>query len=220
MLGAIDPVYQDPFGLDTSPTAATDTATPATPLQLDYYRQKVVEFQNVLNAMDSTATAASNIAWESLDPQLSSDMDDLLAQYNDKKGSFRAAAEALNFAINGINTVGANFPTVAIPAGLGFVPIAAAAAVAGAIAVAAALIIWGQTWIQGVNDRMKTGVILDAIQDPTQKARVAQQIANADIALQQSQQSPLASIANGVKWLAIAALAFFAYSAVTKFKNK
>ena len=67
---------------------------------------------------------------------------------------------------------------------------------------------------------MKTGVILDAIQDPTQKARVAQQIANADIALQQSQQSPLASIAGGVKWLAIAALAFFAYSAFTKFKNK
>jgi hypothetical protein len=212
--------YQDPFGLDTSPTAATDTVTPATPLQLDYYRQKVVEFQNVLNAMDTTATAASNLAWESLDPQLSSDMDDFLAQYNDKKGQFRAAAEALNFAINGVNTVGANFPTVKIPAGLGFVPIAAAAAVAGAIAVAAALIVWGQEWIKGVNDRMKTTIVLDAIKDPEQKARVATQIANADIALQQSQQSPLGSIAGGIKWIAIAALAFFAYSAFTKFQNK
>jgi len=82
------------------------------------------------------------------------------------------------------------------------------------------LIVWGQEWIKGVNDRMKTTIVLDAIKDPEQKARVATQIANADIALQQSQQSPLGSIASGIKWIAIAALAFFAYSAFTKFKNK
>jgi hypothetical protein len=211
--------YQDPFGFD-SPDAAIDTTGAATPLQLDYYRQKVVEFQNILNNLDQTATAATNLSWETLDPQLTDDLNAYLDQYNAKKGSFRTAAEALNFAINGINSVGANFPTVAIPSGLGFVPIAAAAGVAGAIAVAAALIVWGQEWIKGVNDRLKTSVVLDAIQDPAQKARVAENIAKTDQALAASQSSPLGSIASSIKWVAIAAVAYFAFVAYSKYSKK
>jgi len=198
---------------------STDSSGKITPFQLDYYRNKVVEFQNVLDQLDASAVQAMFLIDQDIDPELTADLQEYLFQYDQKKSSFRTAAEALNFAINGANQVGANFPMVKIPSGLGFVPLAAGAAIAGALAVAAALIVWGREWIAGLNDRLKVEMVLDKITDPQKRDSVAESIAKIDAAQKAADSSPLSSIANIVKWVGIAAVAYFALQAYQKYQK-
>jgi len=198
---------------------STDSTGKITPFQLDYYRNKVVEFQNVLTQLDASAIQAMFLIDEDIDPELTTDLQDFLFQYDRKKGQFRTAAEALNFAINGANQIGANFPTLKIPSTLGFVPLAAGAAIAGALAVAAGLIVWGREWIAGLNDRLKVSMVLDKITDPQKRDAVAESIAKIDAAQKAADSSPLSSIANIVKWVGIAAVAYFALTAYQKYQK-
>ena len=115
------------------------------PVSLSYYQQKIVEFQNLLNGMDKAYTAANDLYWENIDPALSEDLKKYLEDFDSKKWEFRAAAEALNLAVNGANLVGADFPNVTVPSTLGVVPLVAAGVIAAAVATAAALIVWGNT---------------------------------------------------------------------------
>lgn len=198
---------------------STDSTGNITPFQLDYYRNKVVEFQNVLDQLDASAVQAMFLIDQDIDPELTADLQNYLFQYDQKKGQFRTAAEALNFAINGANQIGANFPTLKIPSTLGFVPLAAGAAIAGALAVAAALIVWGREWIAGLNDRLKTSMVLDKITDPQKRDDVASAIAKVEAAQKAADASPLSSIANIVKWVGIAAVAYFALQAYQKYQK-
>ena len=182
----------------------------ASPLQLDYYRQKIVEFQNVLVQMDSAAEGAQGLIDLGLDdPELENDLNGLLADYDLKKGFFRTAAEGLNFAISGVNMIGGNFPSVRIPAGLNAVPVIAAAGVAAALAVAAGLIVWGRDWIKAVDERARRSQILQALPEGPQRAQAAREMQKIDGAVREADQSPLASIAQIVKWVAIAGLVYF-----------
>jgi hypothetical protein len=182
----------------------------ASPLQLDYYRQKIVEFQNVLVQMDSAAEGAQGLIDLGLDdPELVNDLNGLLADYDLKKGFFRTAAEGLNFAISGVNMIGGNFPSVRIPAGLNAVPVIAAAGVAAALAVAAGLIVWGRDWIKAVDERARRSQILQALPEGPQRAQAAREMQKIDGAVREADQSPLASIAQIVKWVAIAGLVYF-----------
>jgi hypothetical protein len=153
-----------------------------------------------------------------VDPELTAELQDFLFQYDQKKGQFRTAAEALNFAINGANQIGANFPTLKIPSGLGFVPLAAGAAIAGALAVAAGLIVWGREWIAGLNDRLKVKQILESV-PPEKRDAVAEAILKIDAAQKAADSSPLSSIANIVKWVGIAAVAYFALQAYQEYQK-
>jgi hypothetical protein len=199
---------------------STDSTGNITPFQLDYYRNKVVEFQNVLNQLDATAVQAMFLIDEiyDVDPELTTELQDFLFQYDQKKGQFRTAAEALNFAINGANQIGANFPMVKIPSGLGFVPLAAGAAIAGALAVAASLIVWGREWIAGLNDRLKAKQILESV-PPEKREAIAQSMLKIDAAQKAADSSPLSSIANIVKWVGIAAVAYFALQAYQQYQK-
>ena len=205
-------------GFQQTDTPMTDATGNVTPLQLDYYRNKVKEFQEILDNMDLTAAVARDTIDLDISPELTKSMQDYITQFDDKKGEFRIAAEALNFAIQGVNVVGANFPALAIPAGLaglGLVPLAAGAAVAGALAVAAALIIWGRDWIKGVNERLKQESLMQSV--PVEKrAELAQAIVQTDATVKAAEGSPLSSVAGIVKWAAIAAVAYFAFQAFNK----
>jgi hypothetical protein len=197
-----------------------DLAGKVTPLQLDYYRNKVKEFQDVLINMDDTANIARQLIDDDVTPELTLALQDFISDFENKKGDFKAAAEALNFAIQGVNAIGGGFPTLTVPgglAGLGLVPLAAGAAVAGALAVAASLIIWGREWIKGINERMKQESLLASIPED-KRAALATAIVQTDAAVKTSEGSPLTSIANIVKWAAIAAAAYFAYQAFNKSK--
>ncbi len=182
----------------------------ATPLQLDYYRQKINEFQNVLVQMDSAAEGAQGLIDAGVnDVSLLEDLNALLAEYDLKKGYFRTAAEGLNFAISGVNLVGANFPAVKIPRGMNAIPLVAAAGIAAALAVAAGLIVWGRDWIKSVDERARRSQILEAVPEGPQRAQVAQSMAQIDGAVREADASPLGSIAQIVKWVAIAGLVYF-----------
>jgi hypothetical protein len=137
------------------------------------------------------------------------DLNGLLADYDLKKGFFRTAAEGLNFAISGVNMIGGNFPSVRIPAGLNAVPVIAAAGVAAALAVAAGLIVWGRDWIKAVDERARRSQILQALPEGPQRAQAAREMQKIDGAVREADQSPLASIAQIVKWVAIAGLVYF-----------
>lgn len=182
----------------------------ASPVQLDYYRQKIVEFQNVLIQLDMAADGAQGLVDLQLnDPELNDDLNSLLAEYDLKKGFFRTTAEGLNFAISGVNLIGANFPSVQVPRGLNAIPLVAAAGIAAGLAVAAGLVVWGRDWIKAVNERAARSQILQAIPEGAQRAAAAQELLKIDGAVKEADASPLGSIANIVKYIAIAGLIYF-----------
>ena len=183
------------------------------PVSLSYYQQKIVEFQNLLNGMDAAARAAQSALWDDIDPTLSKDLQDYLDDFDSKKWEFRAAAEALNLAVNGANLVGGDFQNITVPNTLGLVPLVAAGVIAAAVATAAALIVWGNTWLQGLNQRLRDKELLASVTDPAKRDQlIAAQVAVEQAAVEAS-ASPLSSISNIVKWLAIGAVAYFAFSA-------
>lgn len=183
------------------------------PVTLSYYQQKIVEFQNLLNGMDAAARAAQSALWDDIDPKLSTDLQTYLDEYDSKKWEFRAAAEALNLAVNGANLVGGDFQNITVPSTLGVVPLVAAGVIAAAVATAAALIVWGNTWLQGLNQRLRDKELIASVSDPAKRDQlIAAQVAVEQAAVE-ANASPLSSISNIVKWLAIGAVAYFAFSA-------
>jgi len=183
------------------------------PLTLSYYQQKIVEFQNILNGMDAAARAAQSALLDDIDPKLSADLQTYLDDFNSKKWEFRAAAEAINLAVNGANLIGADFPNVTVPSTLGVVPLVAAGVIAAAVATAAALIVWGNTWLQGLNQRLRDQELLAQVTDPAKKDALIKTQLEVEAAAAEANASPLSSISNIVKWLAIGAVAYFAFSA-------
>jgi hypothetical protein len=188
------------------------TATNA-PVALSYYQQKIVEFQNLLNGMDAAAQAAQSALWDDIDPKLSADLQTYLDEFDSKKWEFKAAAEALNLAINGANLVGGDFQSITIPQTLGVVPLVAAGVIAAAVATAAALIVWGNTWLQGLNQRLRDQELIAQVSDPAKRDALIKTQLEVEAAAAEANASPLSSISNIVKWLAIGAVAYFAFSA-------
>jgi hypothetical protein len=183
------------------------------PVSLSYYQQKIVEFQNLLNGMDTAAKAAQAALWDDIDPKLSADLQTYLDDFDSKKWEFRTAAEALNLAVNGANMVGADFTNIQVPSTLGVVPLVAAGVIAAAVATAAALIVWGNTWLQGLNQRLRDQELINSVTDPAKRDRLIQTQMEVEAAAVEASASPLSSISNIVKWLAIGAVAYFAFSA-------
>ena len=193
--------------------AGTGYTSVNAPTAISYYQQKINEFQNLLNSMDAAAQAAQSALWDDIDPKLSEDLQAYLDEFDGKKWEYKAAAEALNLAINGANLVGGEFTPLAIPTTLGVIPLVTAGVIAAAVATAAALIVWGNTWLQGLNQRLRDKELLASVSDPAKRdALIAAQVA-VDQAAVEANASPLSSISNIVKWLAIGAVAYFAFSA-------
>lgn len=179
---------------------------PGSALSVSYWRDKAREFQVVMNQIDATAQAAQDMAVLNLDPGLTSDLMGYLSEFDMKKTVFRVAAEGINAGAALINAAGGRFPQLSIPSTLGLGPLVIPAAAIAALGTAAALIVWGQSWIAGVNERMATAQLL-ATGDP----EVARLIARAKAAQIAADQSPLASVSGIVKWGALAFLGYLAW---------
>jgi hypothetical protein len=189
-------------------------AQPATPLSVDYYKQKVVEFQALLYNLQNAREGMIGLV-DYGPVEIRAELTVLLDELDGKIGRYRQVAEALNFGINGINKVGAGFPTLTIPKGLGVAPLVVAGGIGAAVAVAASLIVWGYAWIQKAQVLARQAQLYGYL-TPEQRAIVAQKALEIDQAAAASESSPLTSIANIAKWVGIAAVAYFAYQAFQK----
>lgn len=211
MLGDVGPHDDAAYTGDVSTSA----------FSLDYYREKAREFQVTLQALDMSAAAAQRVVdaygdvtadgVEVVDDDLIIDMLGFLQEFDNKKTLLRGTAEAINLAAAGINGIGGRFPQLSVPSGLGLVPFLAPVALVAAIGTAAALVVWGAQWMNGLNDRLKTAVYINAIEDPLKKAALVQALAASDAAITQSSGTGLSNVASVFKWGAIAVGAFLAY---------
>jgi hypothetical protein len=183
-------------------------------LSPDYYKQKVVEFQQLLNNLALAREATIEIVRNG-PVELHEELNALLQELDSKIGRYRTVAELLNLGINGINKAGANFPTLTIPNGLGVGPLVIAGGFAVLVATAAAMTIWGYTWIQNAQALARQAQLYGYL-TPEQRATVASKALELDQLAAASESSPLTSTANIVKWAAIAAVAYFAYQAYQK----
>jgi len=178
---------------------------------MQYYRNKAAEFQSVLIAVDQSAQVARDAIDANADNEpMVTALQNLLSDFEAKRWQFRATAEAINAGAALVNSMGGRFPQLSIPNGLGAFPVFPAAGVA-AVGVAAALIVWGLSFVSQVSDTLKRYVTLEQIADPVKRGEVAAILARADQAVSAASDSPLSSIASVVKWVAIGAIAFLAY---------
>lgn len=181
---------------------------------MDYYRDKARQFQAILNEVDATAQAAREAVDADLDPELTQGLLADLAQFDAKKAMFRAAAEGINAGAAIINSAGGRFPSLSIPTGLGALPFVIPAAAVAAIAVAATLITWGVSWIDGVKQRMLYAQAMGTL-PPDKQAQLAELIVRADASQRASDESPLASVAGIIKWGALGLGAYLLWNAYT-----
>jgi len=187
---------------------------------LNYYQRKVQEFQQAVNAVDTAAYGLRML----LDLDISDDerlpILQQLGELESKKSELRTAAETVNAASALANQVGITLPQVNIQTlgALPLVPIAVGGAIAGALYLIASLLSWITDWINRSNVVAQT-IAAAANLPPEQKARVLEAIQQTETAKAQT-QTGLGSIANIVKYVAFAALGYFAYQAFTKYQSK
>jgi hypothetical protein len=187
--------------------------TPKTVFSVNYYREKVAEFQQMLNALQGAREAAIGLV-DYGPAEVKPELAQLLDELDLKIGTFKNVAKALNVGIEGINMVGGNFPKLNY-SGLGIAPAAVAAGIGGVVAIAAGLIAWGSGWIKAVIDVVKRAQVMGYL-TPEQRAELAPELAKLDQAQSASESSAFASTATIVKWVAIGAVAYFAYQAYQK----
>lgn len=190
----------------------------APPVSTSYFAEKAREFQQLVNALDATDREVGLLIGALPESALLDELVEQKAELEGKKGQIKLIAEAVNFAANGLNQLGANLPTINLPQTLGAAPLVVAGAAAAAVAAAAAIIVWGKAWIDGINQRLRNAELLASVPE-ADRGRVAEAVLRTDVALAQANQSPLASVAGIVKWVAIGAVAFFAYQAFQQYRG-
>ena len=195
--------------------ASEPTPQATSRFELDYYRQKAVEFQQMIVALDRSYYAASGaLATGALDEASVDALTAAVQEYEGKRLLLRTTAEAINAGSAVINGLGGRFPVLSIPGTLGLPPIIAPAALIAAIGAAAALIMWGSQWIKGVNERLRRAQLIEGA-SPDQRDAVVRAIVDSDNSVSVSEGSFLASLAPTVKWVAIGIGAFLLYRAYT-----
>ena len=180
----------------------------------DYYRQKVVEFQQLL--YDLQGAREGMIGLVDYGPvEIQGELTALLDQLDGKISQYKVVAESLNAAIAAYNAIGGNFPKLNTR-GLGALPVVPIA-IAGLVATAATLIVWGKAWIDQSLEMARQAQLYGYL-TPEARSQVAAATLKIENAAKASAESHLTSVANITKWVSIAAVAYFAYQAFQKMR--
>jgi len=195
----------------------TDIVSDPSLMSIDYYRQKVLEFQQVLNDLDTTYMGLAlmqEVAYETNDQDMIDETDTLISTLQGKLSEFRMVGQGIQLASQGINAVGVDFPTVTIPGSLGVVPLIPLAAAAAVVASAIALIYWAKGFWQTVDDflmRYQTSQAIASLPADQQAAALSQMqqlSAQVKTARASAETSPLSSLADIGKWLILGGLLY------------
>lgn len=191
--------------------AGADPAASA--LSLDYYREKVREFQTTLTALDAGYAAAENALVNlPLDPETQQGLSDWINEYQGKRWTLKATAEAINMGAAAINAAGGRMPVLSLPQTLGIAPAIPVAAIV-ATATAATLILWGRDALKILRDYLARAQLLDTA-TPEQRQELARAMTEADSAVRIAESSGVAALAPVLKWGAIAIGAYLAWKAL------
>lgn len=178
---------------------------------MEYYRNKVKEFQNVLNELDYSAAVLLDtiqvLQYENFDAAYPLILD--YEEFESMKGQFLAAAEAINLGAAGINAMGGRMPELSIPTGLA-APFVIPVAMVAAVGAAVALISWGNSWLEGVNERLHLAATAELITDPATRDRVLQDASKIRASAQRAKSTGIFDMANIAKWVAIGGAALLA----------
>lgn len=208
------------FELETDPESYLIESAQKTPTDLNYYERKVQEFQQAVNAVDTAAYGLRML----LDLDITDDQRlpilSQLGELQEKKSQLRAAAETVNAASSLANQFGIKLPSVNIQTlgALPLVPLAVAGTISAALYAMASLVTWIMDWVNRANVTAQT-IAAAADLPPDLKAQVLTAVQATETAKTQT-QTGLGSIANVVKYVAFAAVAYFAYQAFTKYQSK
>lgn len=181
------------------------------PVSTDYVRNKIREFQSVLNALDQSYQAG--LATWHADGQQDAELDRLLRDYESQSPAMKATAEALNLGAELSNAVGVRMPQLSIPQTLGVGPLGLLLP-AGVVAALAAVAGW-VTYSIGYSAAMTQAisVVRGKLGDTEQAREIERELQRARDAQTRVNLPDLSQIAGGVKLAAIAALAFLAWRA-------
>lgn len=118
------------------------------PVSMDYARSRYLEFQAVMNALDSTYNAM-NALYFSVEPD--PEIYDWLMDYESKAGQIRVLAQTLNAGAATINALGGRMLSLSIPATLGALPLVIGGALALALASVGAWIAYARGKVAGAD---------------------------------------------------------------------
>jgi hypothetical protein len=174
---------------------------------VDYYRNKVREFQDSLNRLAATRDALASVPFWAVDESSYAAITDWLNDYEIRRAWIMEAAEGVNLLAQGANAVGIRFPVVSIPSGLNAVPPLLAVAGIAALTAIVAVVEWAATMqMRAKTVAEQTRIIAELPED--QRAAALQSLANVQTISEQSSIS--ATIANSIKWIVIGVGAIFA----------
>lgn len=199
---------------------AIDTTPPVSVASSDvgYFQKKVIEFQSVLNSIDDAAQSLESMLVMDITEDQVNQVQAQLSEYYARRSAFKFAAESFNALSGAVNAVGGSLSQINIPSGLGFAPLVVPAAWIAAIAGASLLITFALGWV--ANSHNLALEIANSITDPVKRDAALQQAAKVAAANQAANTGPIGSLASGVKWIAIAGLAYMAFKMLTENNTK
>jgi hypothetical protein len=184
-------------GADTDPSI----------FSLDYYRNKVREFQDSLNRTAAIAEAFEAMPVWALDDTSRQEINSWLSDYYARRAWIIEAANGVNLLAQGANAVGIRFPVVSVPTGLNALPPLLAIAGIAALTAIVAVVEWSATK-QAQAKLIADQITLIATVPEDQRAALLTGIQNVQNVAAQGSIS--ATIANSLKWIVIAAGVFVA----------
>lgn len=199
-------------GTDNSDASYTGEVS-SSAFSLDYARQKIREFQVVLQALDRSYRAASDaVLIQGLDQETVNGLYGFISEYESKRMTMLATAEAINAGAATLNALGGRVPSLSIPQTLGLGPAVPFAMIA-AIATAATLIVWGRDAASVADNYLRRAQILDGA-PPESRVELARVIAESDAAVTAANGTGIAALAPYAKWLAFGVIGFLAWRTI------
>lgn len=192
-----------------------ETYGDSSPISLDYFREKVRDFQTALNSVDLAYRAGLDVYEISPSDRLA----ELLTDYESRAGTLKATAETLNAGAALVNAAGGRMPVLSIPSTLGLPQFVMPAVYIAALATAAYLISWAKDHTEYLRAAIdERAAQIDAQLTPQDKARVAAAQSSAASAAGAFSKG-LDTLATIMKWGAIGIAAFLAWRAYKAAKS-
>lgn len=193
---------------------ASEVVTDPSVFSLDYFRQKVTEYQVMLDGIDAVSRALVTVLDTAVSDEVSQQTLDFMDEIDARKSTMKLTAEAINAASAAVNWAGGRSPVLSIPGTLGLAPLVIPAGTIALIATAAAIVVWGRDFTARIFEYYSRQQTIDAQDTPEKRAAVAAAAGTADNALKVADNSVLGLAGNTIKWIAIAALAWIAYQSL------